>query len=77
MGMVPNNKIKDMKSSTLPWWEREKLLTEKDKQAIERAIQSYYADIDESWAETDLGREELMRIARTKYRSEEWLAGIQ
>ena len=62
--------------SNLPWWEREKLLTQKDKEAIQKAIQSYYADIDENWAETELGREELRGIARRKYRDEEWLAGM-
>lgn len=62
--------------SNLPWWEREKLLTTKDKKAIQKAIQSYYADIDENWAETELGREELRKIARRKYRDEEWLAGM-
>lgn len=60
----------------LMWWEREKLLTTKDKQAIQKAIQTYYADIDENWAETELGREELRKIERRKYRDEEWLAGM-
>ena len=62
--------------SNLPWQERKKLLTDKDKQAIQKAIQSYYADIDENRAETELGREELREIARRKYRDEEWLAGM-
>lgn len=62
--------------SNLPWWEREKLLTQKDKQAIQKAIQSYYADIDENWAETELGKEELGKIAWRKYHDEEWLAGM-
>lgn len=62
--------------NNLPWWEREKLLTPKDKQAIQKAIQSYYADIDENWAETELGREELHSIIMRKYRAEEWLEGM-
>ena len=66
----------DMDPAHLPWWEREKLLTDKDRQAIRKAIQSYYADIDENWAETELGREELRKIAGRKYRQEEWLAGM-
>ncbi len=62
--------------SNPPWWEKEKLLTHKDKEAIQKAIQSYYGDIDENWAETELGREELRKIARRKYHDEEWLAGM-
>ena len=65
-----------MNAAELPWWEREKLLTERDKQAIQRAIHSHYADIDENWAETELGREELRKIVRRKFRDEEWLAGM-
>lgn len=42
-----------MEVGKMPWWEREKLLTPKDKEAIQKAIQTYYADIDENWAETE------------------------
>ena len=65
-----------MDPAHLPWWEREKLLTDKDKQAIQKAVNRHYADIDENWAETELGREELRKIARRKYHDEEWLAGM-
>lgn len=62
--------------NNLPWWEREKLLTEKDKQAVQRAIHSHYADIDEGWAETEYGRDELHSIIMRKYHQEEALAGM-
>ena len=65
-----------MNAAELPWWEREKLLTERDKQAIQRAIHSHYADIDEGWAETEYGRAELHSIIMRKYRQEEFLAGM-
>ena len=65
-----------MSALFMPWWEREKLLTQKDKEAIQRAIQSYYADIDENWAETEAGRAELHDIIRKKYHDEEFLAGM-
>lgn len=58
------------------WWEREKLLTEKDKAAIERAKSLDSGEIDEDWAETEAGREELHLIAIRKYRYEEYQAGI-
>lgn len=60
----------------LPWWEREKLLTEKDKQAIQRAINCHYADIDEDWAETEAGRVEIHSIIMRKYHNEEYIAGL-
>jgi hypothetical protein len=62
--------------NNLPWWEREKLLTEKDKQAIQRAIYSNWEDIDESWAETEAGKNELHSIIMRKYHQEEFKAGI-
>lgn len=65
-----------MNPKLLPWWEREKLFTPKDKEAIQRAINSYYADIDEDWAETDAGRAELHSIIMRKYHNEEFLAGL-
>lgn len=65
-----------MSVASMPWWEREKLFTQKDKEAIKKAIQSYYADIDESWAETEAGRCELRSIIRRKYHHEEFVAGM-
>lgn len=65
-----------MDAAALQWWEREKLLTERDKQAIQRAIHSHYADIDEGWAETEYGRAELHSIVMRKYHNEEFMAGI-
>ena len=65
----------DMKEN-LPWWEREKLLTAKDKEAIQRAIHARWTEISEDWAETELGREELHHIILRKYHQEEEMAGI-
>lgn len=65
-----------MTPAQLHWWEREKLLTEKDKQAIQKAIHSHYADIDESDAETEAGRYELHAIIMRKYHNEEFMAGL-
>ena len=62
--------------NNLPWWEREKLLTERDRQAIQLAIHTYYADIDEGWAETEAGKNELHSIIMRKYHQEEFKAGI-
>ena len=61
---------------TIPWWEREKLYTKKDKEAIERAQRSDWTDIDLGWAETEYGRYELERIISDKYHREEFKAGI-
>ena len=64
-----------MSAAALPWWEREKLLTDKDKQAIRKAVNLHYAEIDENEAETEAGRYELHSIVMRKFRNEEWLAG--
>ena len=58
------------------WWERERLLTEKDKEAINTARRQYYGDIDEESAETIHGREVLHEIIMRKYHAEEFSAGI-
>ena len=58
------------------WWERERLLTDRDKEAIEKARGQYYADIDEESAETVHGREILREIIMRKYHAEEFSAGI-
>ena len=61
----------------LPLWEREKLFTDRDRQAIQRAINSSWTEIDLSWAETEAGRCELKSITSRKYHNDEFLAGIQ
>ena len=65
-----------MDVSNLQWWEREKLLTDKDKEAIARATAQHYGDIDEDAAETDAGRYELHSLIMRKYHNEEHLAGM-
>ena len=60
----------------MPWVERQKLLTDKDRQAIQRAIYSRWEDIDEAWAETDAGRAEIHSICRRKYHAAEFAAGM-
>ena len=62
--------------SKMPWWEREKLLTEKDKEAIVKAKGQYFGDIDENSAETEAGRYELHSIFMRKYHRDEYLAGM-
>ena len=65
-----------MNPANLPWWEREKLLTEKDKQAIAKAKETPWEEIDENWAETPLGKKWVHDIATTKYHREEYAAGM-
>lgn len=61
---------------TMPWWERKKLFTQKDKEAIARAQASCWEDIDEDWAETEAGRYEIHSIIMRKYHRDEYRAGI-
>ena len=60
----------------MKWWERERLLTDKDRSAIDKAKGQDFGDIDEDSAETIHGREILHEIAMRKYRAEEFSAGI-
>ena len=59
-----------------PWWEREKLLTENDKEAILRAQQSCWTAISEDWAETPAGHCELKEIISRKVHYDEYQAGM-
>ena len=62
---------------TMPWWEREKLLTPKDKEAIRKAKScSDWTEIDENSAETEAGRYELHDIIMRKYHREEFRVGM-
>ena len=45
-----------------PWWVREALMTPKDRDAIRKAQDCDWTEIDEGWAETEHGREELHDI---------------
>ena len=65
-----------MSPATMPWWEREKLLTAKDRDAIQRAIYADWTDIDESAAETEAGKYELHSIKMRKFHQEEFSARI-
>jgi len=62
--------------ASLMWWEREKLLTEKDREAILQAKDLPWPEIDEEAAETEAGRYELHQVAIRKYHNEEFHAGI-
>jgi hypothetical protein len=62
--------------NTSPWWEVEKLLTEKDKQALEHARSLHFGEIDENEAETALGRQKLREMIIRKYHNEEYCAGM-
>lgn len=63
-------------SQLLQWWEVEKLLTEKDKQAISRAKGLHYGEIDENEADTVHGRKILKDMILQKYHNEEFSAGM-
>ena len=65
-----------MSCADMTWWEREKLLTPKDREAIQKAIYARWEDIDENSAETDAGREEIHRIRTRKYHDAEFSAGM-
>lgn len=60
----------------LQWWEREKLLTDKDRDAIEKARYSRWEDIDVNSAETEAGKYEIEYIISRKRHTAEWLAGM-
>lgn len=60
----------------LQWWEREKLLTEKDREAIQKAMYTRWEDIDENAAETEAGKYEIQSIRSRKRHNDEWLAGM-
>lgn len=51
-------------------------LTAKDQQAIEKARASDWTEIDEGWAETEAGKEEVHRIKMRMYHREERIAGM-
>lgn len=51
-------------------------MTTKDQQAIEKAKASNWTEIDEGWAETEAGREEVHRIKMRKYHKDELMAGL-
>ena len=60
----------------LPWWEQEKHLTEKDKTAISKAHSTPWEEINEDWAETELGRKRIHDIAFKKYQRDLYAAGM-
>lgn len=66
----------DTEISAIPWWEREKMLTAKDKEAIYKAKHSYSEDIKEDWAETEVGKYEVRQICKHNYHREEFMAGM-
>lgn len=66
-----------MDVAQMQWWEREKLLTPKDKEAIDKAKHSCWEEIEEDWAETEAGRYEIHSIMMRKYHRDEHLAGME
>lgn len=58
------------------WWEEEAFLTEKDKEAIEKAKSLPWEVIDENSAETEIGRKWVHDIIMRKYHRDEASAGI-
>ena len=76
LGVVRHNEVEGMNVRDLPWWEREGMLTEKDKEAIRSAKRSDWTDIDENLAETEAGRYELHSIKMRKFHKEEQRADM-
>lgn len=65
--------------SKMMWWERARLLTEKDKEAIIRAKRVppvHYDEINPDWAETEAGRYEIEQIALSKIHRLEYREGM-
>lgn len=60
----------------LPWWERDKLLTDKDRAAIDTARGQDWTEIDLFSAETIAGRVELNLIFSRKFHRDEYAAGM-
>lgn len=60
----------------LPWWEQEKLLTPRDREAIRVARDMNWAEIDEGTADSDAGRFALHDLRVKKYHREEFGDGI-
>lgn len=60
----------------MTWWEEEKLLTAKDREAIERAKSQDWPEIDEDSAETPLGKKKVHDIAFRKYNRDMYAAGM-
>jgi len=61
----------------LPWWEREKMLTDKDRAAIDEAKKQDWTEIKNVTAETPAGRIEIKSIKFRKYCREEYAAGME
>ena len=61
----------------LPWWKREKMLTAKDRAAIDLAKGQDWTEIDTFSAETVAGRVELKLIAQRRYHNDERAAGME
>ena len=66
----------DQEIFNIPWWEREKLPTEKDREAIEKAKKCFWYEIDPNWAESGIGRFELRQLSAQKYHREEMSADM-
>ena len=62
---------------SLPWWERERMLTDKDRDAIHTARCLDWTEINPDSAETIAGKIEIKNILTTKYHREETSAGIE
>lgn len=60
----------------LPWYEREKLYTDKDREAIKKAKKCFSYEIDINWAESEVGRYELQQLINSKYHREEYKSGM-
>lgn len=58
------------------WWEEERLLTDRDRAAIDKARTQDWTEIDEDTAETEIGKRRLHEMAMWKYHRDEANAGM-
>lgn len=58
------------------WWEEERLLTDKDREAIDKAKKQDWTEIDEDSAETVIGKRWIREIIMRKYHRDEYKTGM-
>lgn len=62
--------------TAMPWYERAVLLTDKDKEAIKKAKDGFWYEIDINWAESEVGRQELQSLINAKHHRDEYRSGM-
>lgn len=69
--------VRIYEGADMMWWEEERLLTERDKAAIQAARKQAWTEIDEDTAETEIGRRWVHEIAMEKYHLDEYRSGME